>query len=219
MSATTRGRSVPAGGEIVVVCAIGLERAALVGATAPGVRVERSGLGPVAAAGAADRILRRRPVLMVSTGFCGALSPDLRPGDLVVASEVLDVASGERLPVAADALARVPGRRGVLATTPHPLTDAASRREVPGVAVDMESAALARAAAAAGVPFAAVRAVSDGVGARLPAALGALGDASPLRAAALLRPSDLPALLGLAGGALRAARAMRGAVRRIPPSA
>jgi hypothetical protein len=199
----------------VIVCAIGLERAALVGATAPGTRVERSGMGYRSAAAAAERILRRRPALLVSTGFCGALAPDLRAGDVVVATEVLDVASGERLPVSAEATAAVPGRRGVIATSPHPLTDPASRRDVPGAAVDMESAALARAAAAAGVPFAAVRAVSDAVGDRVPPALAALGDAPPLRAATRLRPRDVPALLGLARGALLAARSLRGAVRLV----
>jgi adenosylhomocysteine nucleosidase len=197
VSAATRGRTGKAGAQIVVVCAIGLERAAL---------------GPRAAAAAAERILRRRPALLVSTGFCGALASNLRPGDLVVATDVLDTASGDRLPVAATAVAGVPGRRGTIATTPHPLTDAASRLGVAGVAVDMESAALARAAAAEGVPFAAVRAVSDAVGDEVPPALAALGDSSPVRAAALLRPRDLPALLGLAGGALRAARALRRAL-------
>ena len=85
--------------------------------------------------------------------------------------------------------------------------------------LDMESGVMAVAASAAGLPFAALRAICDPASRDLPhAARVALrpdgGIAVPaLLASLLLRPAQVPALLGLARDAAAARRAL---ARRLP---
>ena len=63
---------------------------------APGVTVVRTGMGPERAAAAAA-VARRSPGRAVAVaGFCGALTGDLRPGDIVVATEVRGPDGGPR---------------------------------------------------------------------------------------------------------------------------
>jgi 4-hydroxy-3-methylbut-2-en-1-yl diphosphate reductase len=177
-----------------VVCApLAVERLALRGRTGA-VPVLRTGLGPRRSAAAAARLAAAgpRPVLVV--GVAGALSPRLRAGDLVVADEVRrDGAAPIPVPTAAPlaaALRRL-GLRvhvGPLACTPR-VVDGARRAALAAggaLAVDMESAWLAEAAA--GGPFAVVRAIVDtpaaplvrpGTPARGLAALRALRRAAP----------------------------------------
>ena len=91
----------------------------------------------------------------------------------------------------------------------------ATMRGVSGpVAVEMETAAAARIAAAAGIPWAAVRAISDSAGESLPLDFNTLrapdGDlpVSRVALAALLRPSCVPGLLRLAKGTQVGAEAL-----------
>ncbi len=118
---------------------------------------------------------------IVSTGFCGALDPSLHVGDLVRER----IYSSDRVAVSA-------------------LEKSLLRKETGAAAVDMESAALARKAAEWGVPFYAVRAVSDGAGEDMPLDFNAYRDASGrfsrarIVLAALARPfTAIPALLRL----------------------
>lgn len=105
---------------------------------------------------------RVRPDAAVSTGFCGALEPALAPGEVFVATEV--VSGGERYQ------ARLPRtgcsfRSGRLASLDRVVASVVEKRglhEEGLEAVDMESAAVARVACRAGLPFYAVRAVLDG---------------------------------------------------------
>ncbi len=89
-------------------------------------------------------------------------------------------------------------------------------------AVDLESAAVARAAARRRIPFAALRAVADPAGRPLPrAALAALdhqGRVGLLRVAltALANPAEFPLLLALARDAARARAALLRRVRTRP---
>lgn len=101
-------------------------------------------------------VSERRPDLVVSAGFAGALDPSLRVGDVVRASRVIDeqggtetVADGDgRTLLSLDRVASVEEKRRLhAATAAH--------------AVDMESLALARRARELGVRFAAIRAISD----------------------------------------------------------
>ena len=108
------------------------------------------------------------------------------------------------------------GGGGVLATAAE---KAALRRATGADAVDLESAAAARA----GIPFAALRAICDPAARDLPhaalVALDARGRIGALHvlAAVLARPAELPALLRLAGDAARARRALLARVRLIGP--
>ncbi|HEY0205470.1 MAG TPA: nucleoside phosphorylase, partial [Acetobacteraceae bacterium] len=106
----------------------------------------------------------------------------------------------------------------ILATTD---AKAALHARTGAVAVDLESAAVARIAARHGVPFAVLRAVCDPAGRGLPraalAALDSQGHIGPWRVAAaiLARPGDIPGLIALGGDAARARLALVTRVRAI----
>lgn len=130
-------------------------------------RVIRTGMGPRAAARAAAR-LPAGDALAV-TGFCGALDEGLRPGEVLVASEVRFEGGTLPCPSAwplARELARagLPARIGRLVTCDHIVTGAERRRLAAegALAVDMETGPLARAVP--GLPFAALRVVADVAG-------------------------------------------------------
>lgn len=117
---------------------------------------------------------------IISTGFCGALDPALKAGDIVRELHSID-------------------RVAVTATEKREL-----RERTGAAAVDMESAAIAGKASAWGVPFFAIRAVSDTAQEDMPLDFnlyrGADGRFSRFRIAlaALTRPfSRVPALLRL----------------------
>jgi adenosylhomocysteine nucleosidase len=134
-------------------------------------------------------------------------------GDLVAAESVLDEASGEYLAADPDLLAMAPGRRGVLVSARRIARTPEARRRLEGTAVDLESAALARAARDAGLPFLALRAVTDTTRHRLPdfermtAGTGTLRPWPAVRYF-LARPHELPRLVRLGAGAGRAGRAL-----------
>jgi 4-hydroxy-3-methylbut-2-en-1-yl diphosphate reductase len=134
--------------------------------TLPGTLVVRSGVGPARSVAAAARAVRLRPDAVAVAGFCGATAHGLRPGDVVVASEVRGpagvtaCASGPLV----EALAACGSFRvhvGPVACSARPVVGAARAAfAAQGViAADMESAWLA--AAAAGRPFAVLRVVLD----------------------------------------------------------
>jgi len=115
-------------------------------------------------AGEALELVRNRTEVdaVISTGFCGGLDPALAPAEIFVARQV-------RGPEAACYSAWLPECahphvRGVLVSEDRIVQTSRDRRrlrEQGGAAVDLESAALARRAAAWGLPFYAIRAVTD----------------------------------------------------------
>jgi 4-hydroxy-3-methylbut-2-en-1-yl diphosphate reductase len=131
-----------------------------------GATVVRTGIGPERARAAALTAARAPARAVAVLGFCGALDPDLEPGDLVVAEEL----RGANGPFPCDGAAAVAtaletaglrARRGPLVSVPK-IARGSRRAELAAdgsIAVDMESAWLAPAAA--GRPFAALRAVVD----------------------------------------------------------
>ena len=132
----------------------------------PGALVLRSGMGAARARSAAPVAARVPADAVAVAGFCGAVAGGLRAGDIVVASEVLGpegVTGCDVRPVVA-ALAAVGIERirvGPIASVDHVVHGAerAARAGEGALAVDMESAWLAPAAA--GRPFAVLRVVLD----------------------------------------------------------
>ena len=126
----------------------------------------RCGMGAAGARSAALRAARIPADAVAVVGFCGAVVGGLRAGDVVVASEVRGpegVTACESVPVvtalAALGITRV--QVGPVVSADH-LVRGAERTVLAregAVAVDMESAWLARAAA--GKPFAVLRVVLD----------------------------------------------------------
>jgi adenosylhomocysteine nucleosidase len=150
----------------------------------------------------------------VAAGFCGALSKDLRVGDLVAGAEVRDAGTGERFAADPELLAAAPGRRGVIVSAGRVARTPEDRARLDGCAVDMESAALARAAAGAGVPFLSLRAVTDETRHRLPdfdAMMDAAGRLTPGAGILyfLLHPGEIRNLLRLGPASRRAGRSLR----------
>jgi 4-hydroxy-3-methylbut-2-enyl diphosphate reductase len=173
-----------AAGPVVILTAMGVEaRAARAGA--PWARVQRTGMGAKRSArwaAAASEDLGARsdqsagrdgsPAsvgarAVIIAGFCGALDPDLRPGDIVLASELRDPAGCAR-PAADPTILASVLRRGGLRVHVGPIASSktvvrgATRRtlsQTGALAVDMESAWLAPAIH--GRPLVTLRVVLD----------------------------------------------------------
>ena len=124
--------------------------------------------GGMGSAGATRSFARARevcePVQLLSVGWAGALREDLVPGAVVRASMVRDLQTGEMLPAE--------GTGGLLLTSPRVAVREEKHRLARtydgAVAVDMEAAILARLAGAHGVPFRAIKAISDTLDEDLP---------------------------------------------------
>jgi adenosylhomocysteine nucleosidase len=175
-----------------------------------------------------DAVLRERPSALVSFGLCGALAPELEVGQLVMATAVV-TPDGE-LPADETLSGRLADRLGPLVRglfvgsdviVPDPPRKSALRRSSGAIATDMESHLAAQAAARAGVPFAALRAVSDRADEALPAAAQAGFrpdggvDVAAVVAGLARRPADLPGLLRTARHAGAAFAALRRAAEAL----
>jgi 4-hydroxy-3-methylbut-2-enyl diphosphate reductase len=145
------------------------ERAA-VGRVLPGAVVIRTGMGVTRAARAVARTgIGKGPVAVL--GVAGGIAPHVLAGDVVVASEIRGDVGTFPCPSAPllAALLRRAGFRvhvGPLVTISgsKPTTTAEQRQQLEdagAIAVDMETAPIAAAAAASGAPLAAVRVVTD----------------------------------------------------------
>jgi 4-hydroxy-3-methylbut-2-enyl diphosphate reductase len=184
---------------ILVAAPLALEEA-LIRSGARGARVRKTGMGPDKSLAAAQRLACEPGDALLVLGFCGGLDAQARPGEVIVAEEVLATADEGHDPVRAtchgaeqlagalgDAGLRV--RRGPIVGVGKIATG--ERREqlraAGALAVDMESAWLA--AGAAGRPFAVVRVVLDSPSHELfrPQALaGAVRATRALRSAAMV---------------------------------
>jgi adenosylhomocysteine nucleosidase len=121
-----------------------------------------NGAGAQRAATAVDAALSGFPAeAIVSTGFCGALAPELGIADIVVGSAI---SVGPRtFPVLYPECAQL-HQIGVVCSIDHVAQTAAEKRELRsggGSVVEMEAAGVADRAAARGVPFYCVRVVTD----------------------------------------------------------
>ena len=180
--------------------------------------VMETGIGAERAGAAARWVLEQcMPRLVVACGFAGALSPTLKIGDVLVASEVVEPAEDElhwRTAVPAEVGDLTVGRlltaKRLVAT---PADKRSLARQTRAVAVDMESAAIAEACEQWRVPCAVVRAISDTADTRLSPRLVTLlsgGQVAPWRVlTALVRSPRLAIEL------CRLARDTRIAARRL----
>jgi len=162
--------------------------------------------------------------LVISAGVCGALSPALAEGDLVVPEAVVDRAA-RRLPTMA-----LPGlrRAGVLLTVEDIVATVERKArlwvETGALACDMESAQILDWAGARGVPAAVVRAVSDPASRGVPADLAGVvepdGRVRTVRAvrAVLTRPRAFADAMALRTGTNAALKAVAAALARVARS-
>jgi 4-hydroxy-3-methylbut-2-enyl diphosphate reductase len=151
---------------LLVVTALRAEHAALAGRV-PGATVTRCGMGPERVRTWLPRLEAHAPQAIVVAGVAGGLDPTLRPGDVLVASEVRDEHGRTVLRAAAPLVAdlrrmgfRV--RTGPMVSSSRVVggADARARLAATGaLAVDMESAAIVRETA--GIPTAVVRVIVD----------------------------------------------------------
>jgi 4-hydroxy-3-methylbut-2-enyl diphosphate reductase len=159
-------------GSLLVLVPLRAEAAAL--GKAPGWRVLRSGMGPANARIAAARGLAIESAAAVAiAGVCAAVSPDLRPGDIVCATELLREGADSIDTPGSALLAAALERHGLRVQTgpifsTERITGPGERealldRDV--LAIDMESAWLA--GAADGRPLAVLRVVVEPAGQRL----------------------------------------------------
>jgi hopanoid-associated phosphorylase len=160
---------------------------------------------------------------LVSFGIAGALAPNLKPGDIILSTEVID--EDRRWLTGESLLARIPELVEQIGAIEGPVlgarmvvaTKADKRRawqETGAIAVDMESAVVARAAAALGIPFLVLRAIADPATRALPPAalLPLADDGTPdvrrVLGSVMRRPQQLPTLLAVAREALQALEAL-----------
>ena len=175
-----------------------------------------NGAGSARAARAAD-VARAagKVVLVCSVGFCGALEPGLKAGDVFVAGSVRGAG---REYAALAPLANSPHRSGVLVSIDHVAQTAAEKatlRASGASAVDMEAVGVAARAEELGVPFYCMRSITDlaeeSFKLDLNAALRSDGRFGTMRliAASCRRPlSCLPELLRLGRRARMASRTL-----------
>jgi len=175
-----------------------------------------NGVGARRAASAVDAAAETfQPDAVVSTGFCGALDPQLAVADVVVATSIAAAdRSFDALPVASAAA----HHSGVVRSIDRVAQTTEEKRHLRAggaIAVEMEAAGVAARAETRGLPFYCVRAVTDLAGETMAndfnAALRADGhfDTMVILRATLRRPlARLPELCRLRQRSVRAARVL-----------
>jgi len=175
------------------------------------------GMGKVNAAVCAQTMLLRfQPHMILNDGVAGGLSPDMRIGDIAVATSVVqhdmdltplgeprgyipnlgranilcDPATVKALLAAAEKLEGVRVHSGVIATGDQFINGAAVKadliRQFDAIACEMEGAAVGQVCALGGVPFGVIRAISDGGDDGSPADFASFARQAAERSAALL---------------------------------
>ncbi len=163
---------------------------------------------------------------LMSFGLCGGLDPNLEAGDIILPSKII-AAEGRSISCDADWTGHLQSGLGPLVVNAEgiiahsavivagPRRKAVLRATTGADAVDMESYAVAREAKRAGVPFAAIRAVSDTAETRLPEwtdeIVSTAGGTDGVRLLKNLarHPGDIGKLLTLGRGSTRALKMLR----------
>jgi hopanoid-associated phosphorylase len=195
-----------------------------------GVLVHLSGVGRRRAARAAQSLLNRGATALLSWGTAGGLVPGLAPGCLVLPRTVMgsdsslfhvDLSWHERLKSRLEGCTDL--RTETLIESPTVLISPEEKRALAdrtgAVAVDMESAAVAFTAEQAGLPFVALRVISDTMNQTLPSCvLSAYDTSGHLNMLRLIRglvrhPGELLEWMRLAKSLRKARRTLAGIAR------
>jgi adenosylhomocysteine nucleosidase len=172
------------------------------------------GIGAEAARRATEAVISLyAPTLICSAGFAGALDPGLRVGDVLEPCQVINFADASRIET--EKLANTPPDK-ILITYNGVATPAQKRTlrdSYAADAVDMEAAAVARAAEVRGIPFAAVKVISDEVDFVFPSMERFVDSSGRFHEAqfaiyAAVRPWLWPRVIHLARNSNRASRAL-----------
>jgi adenosylhomocysteine nucleosidase len=167
------------------------------------------GIGARAARRAAEAVIAiYEPERICSAGFAGALNEKLKVGDLFRPGRVIDAGDGSSVTLEAAG--------GVLVSFGS-VADPAQKRKLresfAADAVDMEAAAVGRAAEARGVAFSVIKAISDEVDFRFPASERFIDSEGHFNAGrfawfAACRPWLWPRVIQLARNSSRASQAL-----------
>jgi len=170
------------------------------------------GIGAEPARRAAEAVIALyAPEMIYSAGFAGALDPALKVADILIPARVIDAGDSSSVETGAG--------HGILVTfgaVATPEQKVKLGKSFNAQAVDMEASAVARAAAARGVRFAAVKAISDESGFALPGMNQRTGFIGPsgefltgkFARFIIVRPWTWAAALRLARNSKRAASAL-----------
>jgi adenosylhomocysteine nucleosidase len=162
------------------------------------VRVMVTGMGSRNAERSIRRELVPKPALVLTCGFAGALDPNLQIGDIVFETSDITL-KAQLLRSGAKSISFCSTARVVVTATEK----SALRRATSADAVEMESAIIQSVCAAAGLPCATVRAISDRADEDLPLDFNSLLTADQrlnafkLTVTILRSPRRIPALIRL----------------------
>lgn len=189
------------------------------------IRVGVSGANAVRAGQLATTLVHEGAGAIISVGISGGLDPALAPGDLVIGNEVIGddggiwECHGYLHGAIRDTARDLGAKTGALFGADDIIQTAGKKAALfhnhGALAVDMESHGAARAAASAGAPFLAIRAIADPADRALPpAALNAVAADGSTRTlatlgAALIDPRQFPALLKLGKDSEAALKTLR----------
>ena len=178
----------------------------------------RSGVGQHRAEDAVHQIIDHfKPKVLISTGYAGAVQPEMNVGDLLIADSIMeadDKGGRKYFPDPnwlnrARSITSPEGTKAVvggLLTVNTVIHDPTTKRELGSnycvQAVEMETSAIARVAGNKGLPLLSVRVISDGIDQELldsSSFLGSDGEISTLKAGwyVLTHPGSLKSALSL----------------------
>ena len=139
-----------------------LVQTAPLGATSDSILLITAGMGAHRASLAFASALAHGPVhTLLSVGLAGACDPNVKPGSVLEPNLVIDSRSGERFTPRAHLGIAAPGTLVTASAIASPSEKSRLRQTYNAAAVDMEAATVARLARAHGIPFAALKAISD----------------------------------------------------------
>ena len=176
-----------------------------------------AGAGAKAAGRALAEVFpQEKPTLVISVGWAGALTGGYRTGEAYPVSAVIDAGSGERFSATLLSASAHPAPAATLVTI-RTVAGIAEKRRLATThsagLVDMEATAVARWAAAHSVPFACIKAISDGPQDPLPDFNPFLSESGQFLTGrfvlfALVRPALWPVLIRMGRHSSRAAQSL-----------